>query len=162
VERLAASVPEALEGREFDDMEVPVAATPTAADAAMDSVARNLQKHNSQFLEPGETVRAGVFGNAGTTVLQHFLLGGSALRLMRISKDLIFLLTDDHIYVLRGRFWLINRGTAVLEKHARGQVAVASKGLVVRVGQHSLVQLDYLKGSKRGAQFAALASEPPL
>jgi hypothetical protein len=115
---------------------------------------------NKEYLEKDEEVRATVFGNAGRTALKHFLLLGTTLRMLRISKDLIFMVTDRHVYVLRGRFWRINRGKAVLEKHRRGQVAVASKGLVVSVGQHSLVQLDYLRGSRKGAEFAALASQP--
>ena len=115
---------------------------------------------NKEFLEADEEVRATVIGNEGGTAFKHFLLFGTMLRLVRISKDLIFMVTDRNVYVLRGRFWRINRGKALLEKHRRGQVAVGSKGLVVSVGQHSLVHLDYLNGSKKGAEFAALASQP--
>jgi hypothetical protein len=37
---------------------------------------------------------------------------------------------------------------------------VRNNGLVVSVGEHFLVQIDYLRGRKIGAQFVALASQP--
>lgn len=118
------------------------------ADGTIDRAARVLQRNNQRFLEPGERARAGVFGNTGGTGLKDLTL--------------IFLATDRSVYVLRGKTMLPSHATEVLEKHVRGQVAVASSGLNVRVGQRSLVQLDYVNGSRRGARFAALAAQPPL
>jgi hypothetical protein len=132
----------------------------TSDDGQLRKVTERLRKANGQFLEDGEDVRAGVFGNSGRSALSHILLFGSVLRILRVSKDLIFLLTDTNLYILRGGFWRIHRGNEVIEKHARGEVAVQSNGLVVSAGEHSLVQIDYLRGSKIGAQFAALASQP--
>jgi hypothetical protein len=132
----------------------------TSVDGRLRKLAERLERSNRQFLEDGEEVRAGVFGNSGKSVLSHILLFGSVLRLVRASKDLIFLLTDTNLYVLRGGFWRMHRGNEVIEKHARGEVAVRNSGIVVSVGEHSLVQIDYLRGSKTGAQFAALASQP--
>jgi hypothetical protein len=132
----------------------------TSVDGRLRKVTERLQRSNGQFLEQGEELRAGVFGNSGKSFMSHILVFGSVLRLVRASKDLIFLLTDDNLYVLRGGFWRMHRGNEVIEKHARGEVPVQNNGIVVSVGEHSLVQIDYLKGSKIGAQFAALASQP--
>jgi hypothetical protein len=106
----------------------------------MDRVVRTLKKHNQRFLEPGEELRAGVFGNVGPGAL-------------------IFLVTDRHVYVLRGRPMLTTRGKKVLAKHVRGQVDVAGKGRDVQVGRQSLVHFDYMRGGRRVAEFAALASQ---
>lgn len=127
---------------------------------AMAKAAARQQKLNHRFLEDGEEVRAAVIGNAGRRWPSHLLLLGTWLRIARKSKDLIFLATDRNVYVLRGYFWRLTRGKELLEKHRRGEVIVTAKGLVVQVGEHSLVQIDYLRGTQQGAQFAALASKP--
>jgi hypothetical protein len=137
-----------------------MSAEQTSGNGPLQKVTERLQRSNQHFLEDGEEVRAGVFGNSGRSFLSHILLFGSPLRLARASKDLIFLLTDTNIYVLRGGFWRMQRGKSVIQKHARGGVPVRNKGLVVAVGEHSLVQIDYLRGSKIAGEFAALASQP--
>jgi hypothetical protein len=132
----------------------------TTVNGPLQKVTERLERSNQQFLEEGEEVRAGVFGNSGKSFLSHILLFGSVLRLARASKDLIFLLTDTNVYVLRAGFWRMQRGQSVIEKHARGGVSVRNKGLVVAVGAHSLVQIDYLRGSRIAEEFAALAGQP--
>ena len=99
-----------------------------------DSTRQAIEANAAPFLEGSETMRAAAPCFEGPKFAMFFGLIG-----MMLTKQRLVLVTDRHLYVLRGSIWSVKRPRGVEERNPLGTVAVsAEKGFPVgplRVGE---------------------------
>lgn len=116
-------------------------------------------ENSTQFLEPGEQVKAGVYAIEGSRALLFFGLIGNLM-----LKPHVVLLTDRNVYVLKGSRMSAFKPTAVITKHPVGSVKVEAGSSFpvapLQVGdKHLWVGKIYNKDAQA---LASMASGPSM
>lgn len=126
------------------------------------------QEGMAEILEPGETVKAGLWGNSAMPI--GFVLLGIITILLLIPMLIIQLvnsrqviLTDRNVYVTKGRPFSTYKAAEVLAKHPVGSVPIVHQGGFnpqLAVGNDK-VYLNWNKTFRDAAKTIAASSQAP-
>jgi len=99
------------------------------------------------YLEPGETIRAAVWGPSSELA---YLVGVGSGRIVAV--------TERHLYVFESPLWgRMSRPRGVVSKHSLGSVQVRLSGWALHIGDERMVVHLHHRG--RARRIAALAAD---
>jgi hypothetical protein len=114
-----------------------------------DRLQRKIAENAAPYLEPGETVRAAVYGQTNVVPPNDVAL------LLRIAQGRIVAVTQRNLYVFRRGIFSFTKPKSLLAKYPLGSVTVSSHGTLLNVATERIYVHLFVQGWARQVAQAA-------